>query len=86
MDYREASLESIVRVMRRLGVKRYRRGDVELELSDRPVPAQPSSNEEDVSEALGPQMPAEDDLMFWSAPGALPSEERESALKREPQP
>ena len=31
-------------------------------------------------------MPADDDMLFWSSPGPLPSEERAAALAKEAKP
>ncbi len=77
-------LQTLIDLLRRNGVVRYRAEGVEIDLGPLPAAASAAPRPEvpiDVERLANGDMPPPDDLLMWSAGGPLPSEEREAAAK-----
>ena len=72
----ELLIAQMADMCRRHGLRRLKLGEVEIELA----PGEPPMVAEEqpvraLEEALAGAMPPDGDLLFWSTPGPLPSEE-----------
>ena len=82
MGVKLSDLKAMVDAARAIGAKRIRIGECEVELAapaDEPKP--PDMNERqlaDLAKELAGDMPDAVDLLMWSAPGPLPSEESQA--------
>lgn len=74
MKVTQAQMKKLIALAREQGLKRIRLGDFEAEL----LPVQAAAAEQGAIKTDLLSMPTDEDMLLWSAPGPLPSEEKQA--------